>query len=181
MCCQDVSGCCTVGETAGCICAGVAEVWAGIHGGIFGSVIAAVYPCVFFCWQCLVHHSSKGKHVDTLEQLQIQKYHHEGRFIPEQNPHEYNPLSQLLYDTQTHLGNTWSWSLPKNFPPARTQPTHTSQVYSSCPDPGKFTLPLNGVWGQWHMLTQKYKHGPSVTKLFSLNMASRVETCRRFL
>jgi hypothetical protein len=44
--------------------------------------------------------------MDTLEQLQIQKYHHESWLIPEQNPHEYNPLSELLYDTQAHLGNT---------------------------------------------------------------------------
>jgi hypothetical protein len=157
----------------GYIRAGFAQVWPGIHGGIFGSVIAPVYPYVFFCWQCLVHCASKGKCMDTLEQLQIQKYHHERRLIPELNPHDYNPLSQLLYDTETHLGNTWSWSLPKNFPPARTQPTHTSQVYSSYPDPSKFTLPHNGLWGQWHMLTQQYKCCPSVTKLFSLNMAQQ--------
>jgi hypothetical protein len=53
----------------------------------------------------LVHHASKGKHMDTLEQLQIQKYHHEHQLIPKQNLHEYNPLFQLLYDTQAHLGN----------------------------------------------------------------------------
>jgi hypothetical protein len=54
----------------------------------------------------LVHHARKGKHMDTMEQLQIQKYHQEHRLIPEQKPHKYNPLFQLLYDTQTQLGNT---------------------------------------------------------------------------
>jgi hypothetical protein len=58
--------------------------------------------------------TSKRKHMDTLEQLQIQKYHHKRRLIPEQNPHEYNPLSQVLYSTQAHLGNKRSWSLPNN-------------------------------------------------------------------
>jgi hypothetical protein len=53
----------------------------------------------------LIHHASKGKRMDTLEQLQIQKYHHEHRLIPEQTPHEYNPLFQLLYGTQVQLGN----------------------------------------------------------------------------
>jgi hypothetical protein len=47
----------------------------------------------------------KHESVDTLEQLQIQKYHQEHRFIPEQKPHEHNPLFQLLYATQTQPGN----------------------------------------------------------------------------
>jgi hypothetical protein len=54
----------------------------------------------------LVHHARKGKCMDTMEQLQIQKYHQEHWLIPEQKPHEYNPPFQLLYDTQTQLGNT---------------------------------------------------------------------------
>jgi hypothetical protein len=54
----------------------------------------------------LVHRARKGKHVDALEQLQIQKYHQEHRLIPEQKPHEHNPLFQLLYDTETQLRNT---------------------------------------------------------------------------
>jgi hypothetical protein len=44
--------------------------------------------------------------MDTMEQLQIQKHHQEQRLIPKQKPHEYNPLFQLLYDTQAQLGNT---------------------------------------------------------------------------
>jgi hypothetical protein len=44
--------------------------------------------------------------MDTLEQLQIQKYHHERQITPEQNPQEYNPPSRLLYNTQAHVGNT---------------------------------------------------------------------------
>jgi hypothetical protein len=52
----------------------------------------------------LIHPASKGKRMDTLEQSQIQKYHQEHRLIPEQNPHEYNPLFQLLDDTQAQLG-----------------------------------------------------------------------------
>jgi hypothetical protein len=44
--------------------------------------------------------------MDTVEQLQIQKHHQEHRLIPEQKPHEYNPLFQLLYDTRAQLGNT---------------------------------------------------------------------------
>jgi hypothetical protein len=53
----------------------------------------------------LVNHANKGKCMDTLEQLQIQKHHHEHQLILEQNPHEYNPLFQLLDDTQAHVGN----------------------------------------------------------------------------
>jgi hypothetical protein len=54
----------------------------------------------------LSHHASKGKRVDTLQQLQIQKYHHAYRLIPEQKLQDYNPLFQLLYNTQAQLGNT---------------------------------------------------------------------------
>jgi hypothetical protein len=61
--------------------------------------------------------ASKRKHMDILEQLQIQKYHHERRLMPEQNPHEYNPLSQLL-------------SLPNNF----ACPVHKPRI------PHKFTV-----------------------------------------
>jgi hypothetical protein len=53
-----------------------------------------------------VQHASKSKRMDTLEPLHIQKYHHKHQLIPEQNPHEYNPLFQLLYDTEAHLGIT---------------------------------------------------------------------------
>jgi hypothetical protein len=57
-------------------------------------------------YRVLVHHARKGIRTDTMKQMQIQKYHQEHRLIPEQKPHEHNPLFQLLYDTQTQLGNT---------------------------------------------------------------------------
>jgi hypothetical protein len=50
MCFQDVPGCRTVVETAGYIRVGFAQVWVGFHGGIFGSLIAPLYPCIFLCW-----------------------------------------------------------------------------------------------------------------------------------
>jgi hypothetical protein len=47
----------------------------------------------------LIHQTNKGRRMDTMEQLQIQKHHQKHRLIPEQKLHEYNPLFQLLYDT----------------------------------------------------------------------------------
>jgi hypothetical protein len=52
----------------------------------------------------LIHRTKKGRRMDTMEQLQIQKHHQEHRLIPEQKPHEYNPLFQLLYDTRAQIG-----------------------------------------------------------------------------
>jgi hypothetical protein len=54
----------------------------------------------------LIHQRNKGRRMDTMEQLQIQKHHQEHRLIPQQQPHEYNLLFQLLYDTQAQLPNT---------------------------------------------------------------------------
>jgi hypothetical protein len=42
----------------------------------------------------------KGTRMDTIEQLHTQQYQQQYKLIPEQNPHEANPLFQLLYETQ---------------------------------------------------------------------------------
>jgi hypothetical protein len=60
----------------------------------------------------LIHRTNKGRRMDTMEQLQIQKHHQEHQLIPEQKPHEYNPLFQLLYDTRAQLCNTWRSPAP---------------------------------------------------------------------
>jgi hypothetical protein len=54
----------------------------------------------------LIHRKNKGRRMDTMEQLLIQKHHQEHRLIPEQKPHEYNPQFHRLYDTGAQLGNT---------------------------------------------------------------------------
>jgi hypothetical protein len=54
----------------------------------------------------LIHRTNKGRRMDTMEQLLIQKHHQEHRLIPERKPHKYSPLFQLLYDTRAQFGNT---------------------------------------------------------------------------
>jgi hypothetical protein len=75
--------------------------------------------------------------------MQIQKYHQEHRLIPEQKPHEHNPLFQLCttlkhnlatQKTSPYLTTTWP----------NTHSVHTSQPCSSYPDRGQYKTPLDG-------------------------------------
>jgi hypothetical protein len=57
-------------------------------------------PCTIQEVMSLTHQASKGKRMDTIEELHIQQYYHQHKLIPEQNLHESNPLFQLQYETQ---------------------------------------------------------------------------------
>jgi hypothetical protein len=76
----------------------------------------------------LVQHASKGKRMNTLEQLHIQKYHHKHQLITEQNPPENNPYFGY-YTTSMHILATREAGPHLTTSLTRIQPAHTSQVY----------------------------------------------------
>jgi hypothetical protein len=51
----------------------------------------------------LLKQVNKGPHMNSMEQFYIQLYAHNKKLVPEQNPGEYNPILNFVYNLQSRL------------------------------------------------------------------------------